>query len=364
MPEILLNSNQQGILIEKLVTSLLSVDKLKDWLQRNLPAGLAQLTGGSLEQELSNLMTWAASEDGLRSLLQKLADRPPNNDPEVGPIVFALTLGKIKQQRKTISDLPSVLPHESWFAADRPFVNRRGLREHLRDLDDSVPGPRCILVVDGEDRRGKTFGVSLAMGCQPPEDVLPTIDFDQYALAAVKVDARELATLIVGDDVNCPPYDPTKESASLPGLMFWLKRRLKTKHLWIIMDHCKRKVATDGAKSLIRDLAVAIQAGELPRVRLILVDFDRNDLPQEFRDNVRYDRADLPDLQRVKEWCEQLAAAAKRKHDPADPLRWATEVFSFSQVKDFELENGTWQMELERKLRRAVETIMACEAKP
>ena len=363
MPEYVLNQDQQKVLIDKITEAFLSIEILKTWLKENFIGALAQLTaGGNLKQEIANLMIWANSEDGMRTLLQKLVDRPPNSNVELPPIIFGLTSGKIKAQAMIQDDLPVVPPHMRWLAAGRPFVNRNNLRDHLAVFDNSQPGAECILIIDGEDRAGKSFGVSLAIGCQATENVSPTIDLDEYAQVGATVDARLLACSILGDDNGCPSYDPTKENEAVPRLLIWLTKRLKPQHLWIIIDHCNRKAVTEGARSLLKQLAERIRRGELPNIRLILVDFDRNELPREWRNDVRHDRAILPDKDRVKEWCTQLATAAKRRHTKEDVEQWVNEVFT--PLKNLSLDDGSWHGELKERLRLAIERIKACEVEP
>ncbi len=356
MPEELLTDEQQGMLIEELVNAFLSINRLKNWLQLNLSRGLAILTDGNLKQELGNLFIWAKSEDGMHLLLQTLANQPPSEDEGITAIIYGITLGKIKKQRKNLYGVPSVPPQQNWFAADRPFVNRNPLRDHLAQLRDSPPGAKCIFVIDGDDRTGKSFSVSLATACSPPDSILPTIDIDNFARYSAMLDARELACLIAGNEEGCPSYDPTKESEAVPRLMYWLNKILKPKNLWIIIDHCNRKALTDGARSLLKELSERIRNGELPHIRLILVDFDRNELPQEWRDDVRYDRAILPDRDHVKEWCLRLATVTKRDHTDKELDKWASEVFD--KLDEYDPEDGTWHKELERRLRHTFNQII------
>lgn len=244
MAEELLSNEQRSLLLDKLVQAFMSIDGLKAWLQGNFSIALAQLTGVNLGQELANLISWANSEDGMRNFLQTLANHPPHGNKQLPNIIFALTVGKIKAQATINYGLPDVPPHQQWLAADRPFVNRNILREHLAQLNNSPPGAKCILVIDGEDRSGKSFAVSLVIGCQAPDKILPTIDIDKYARYAATLDARGLASLIVGDEEGSPYYDPTKESEAIPRLMHWMKIRLKSIGLWIVIDHCNRKALT------------------------------------------------------------------------------------------------------------------------
>jgi len=84
--------------------------------------------------------------------------------------------------------------------------------------------------------------------------------------------------------------------------------------------------------------------------------------PHQKRDEVRYDHAVLPNESTVREWCLQLATAARRKHSDLLADKWAGDVFS--RLDDLSPNDGTWHKELERRLRQAIDRIMACEALP
>jgi hypothetical protein len=144
--------------------------------------------------------------------------------------------------------------------------------------------------------------------------------------------------------------------------MYWLTGKLKGKSLWIIIDHCNRRVLTQGARSILTGLAARLHQGALPDVRLIMVDFDRNELPKEWRDLVRHDRAVLPDEKCVEEWCQKLATAARRQYLPGAPSKWAREVFSHLTARN--RTDGTWHAELNLQLRDVVNQIMACQVEP
>ena len=337
----LLNTDQRRLLFEELEKSYGTVDQLQSWLEMELQSGLPILEQGNLKEELANLISWANAEDGMREFLQTLADHPPRGDKDLPKTIYAMTLREIEARAQTANGLPQVAPHLSWFAADRPFVNRKELRDHLADLDASPPGARCILVIDGDERSGKSFAVSLAIGCQVPERRLPTINIDDYAKVGAILDVRKLACHIAGDDQGCPAYDETKEDEAVPSMLFWVSNRLKAKQLWIILDHLNRKSLTSAAVSLLTLLTERIRIGELPSVRLILVDFDRNQLPPEWRDAVRHDRAVLPDRDRVEEWCKQIATAARRKHSPEEVKQWVSDVSRGSMVAVFKMALGT-----------------------
>jgi len=357
-----LTTDQQRALCQKLIESFLTIGALQEWLRAHYAAALPQLAMGNLPTELMNLMAWASSVDGMRTLLQKLVDDPPSL--EIAPIIYGLTSGEICPRRPINPyGLPPVPAHQSWFAADRPFVDRKQLRDHLMDLDQSQ-GARQILIIDGERRTGKSFAICLAQRFDGARNApRPPLNLDNFARVGARLSARELAIEIAGgDDQGCPSYDDTKEDEAVPHLVQWLTGKLKGATRWVIIDHCNRLVLTQAARSVLASLAEELWNGYLPNLRLILVDFDRNALPAGWRDQVRYDHAELPDEQRVAEWCEQLATAAKRQIPSGAPAQWAHEVFC--GLGGLDQTDGSWHAGLERQLRQAVKHVMACEELP
>jgi hypothetical protein len=352
----LLNTDQRALLVDELVKAFVTEQPLRAWLQQRLPTALPHLAAGSLVEQLGGLFKWASAEDGLRTLLQKLADHPPA--PDLPAIVTALSVGEIRA-RAPAAGGAAPLPHQSLLVADRPFVNRVTLRQHLQAMAKAAPGARRILVIEGGERSGKSFAVSLAFGCQGQPDAPMPIDINDFAASAASVDARKLAELIVGDANGAPPYDPTKEDEAVPHLVAWLGNRLRAQERWVLIDHCNRPVLTRGARSLLVTLAAKVQSGYLPTVRLVLVDFDRNDLPAPWRLNVLHDRAALPEESHVAEWCRQFAAAQRRKHGETQPAQWARSVFTAAGT--CKQEDGSWHIAFEHELRQVADTILACE---
>jgi hypothetical protein len=356
----LLKSEDRTLLIDELKKAILTVEALQSWLRAHYTVALAELGAGNLRNELTNLTVWAEGEDGMRALLQKLADHPPS--AAIPYMIYAYTHGQIKPQEKTNSGLPPVSPDKSWFAANRPFVNRDPLRDHLRELENSA-GAESVLVIDGDPRTGKSFAVSLALGFDIARKSQIPLDIDDFARVGQQMDARDLAVLIAGgDEVGCPLFDETKEDEAVPRLLYWLTSKLKGKSQWIIIDHCNRRVLTRGARTLLGDLIARLRSGALPDVRLILVDFDLKALPDEWRESVRHDCARLPDQHCVAEWCAQLASAAQRQCPADAPEQWARNVFS--GLDTHSRSDGSWHRELERQLRQVVKEIMACEHQP
>lgn len=352
----LLNTDQRALLADHLTQVFGTAPALQAWLDKRLPAALHRLAPGSLVDQLGGLFKWASAEDGFRKLLQALADHPPETAPDLPAIVYAFSVGEI---RPRVAPGSPQLPHQSLLVFDRPFVNRLSLRQHLQAMAQAAAGARRILVIEGDERSGKSFAMALARSCQDQPGAPMPVDINDFAARAASVDARSLAELIVGDAEGAPPYDPTKEDEAVPRLLVWMGNRLRKQDRWVFIDHCNRAVLTRGARSLLVDLAAKVQSGFLHTVRLVLVDFDRNELPAQWRLNVLHDRAALPEESHVAEWCRQFAAVQRRKHAEAEPTQWAHSVFA--AAGNCKREDGSWHIAFEHRLRQVADTILACE---
>jgi hypothetical protein len=356
----IMSTEQQKYLLQQLIQAFVFIDNLRTWLQANLTSALPYLASGNLSIELVNLMQQSMAEDGMQRLLQQLCDDPP--DPGIPPLIEGMTLGAVTAGQGGNGGQQNA-PDERWYVAGRPFVNRITLRAHLRELANSA-GPASILVIEGSRRTGKTFAISMARGFRAKGRIHRSIDIDYYARHSVDVDARELAVQVAGTDKECPPFDITKEDQAVPGLLLWLKERLGEdgRSIWLIVDHCNRRILTRGARNLLKLLIESIYGGELQDVRVILADFDRNELPPQLQESIRHDQAELPDRKHVEEWCRQMAILGNKLFADTDPAEWADEVFL--DLDQYKKSDGTWQMAFEQNLRHAADQVRACKERP
>lgn len=347
-----MTTDQERLLWEKLKVAFLAMETLRAWLVLHLPSALPYLGSGMLETELTNLMVASKAVDDMQALLQAVSDYPP--DPALPPMIFAFTLGEIKPRSVQQGQVPT---YQRSFVAGRPFVNRIKLRKELDDLATSMGGQR-ILVIDGEDRCGKSFAMSMAIEINVPGRIQWPVDIDDYARFSISLNARDFAVAIVGHETGCPAFDITKENEAVPRLMTWLTTELQNKQVWIIIDHCNRKAMTHAASRLLRNLAERLYQGGLSGVRLILADFNRAELPLPMQSTIRHDRAELPTPVHVEEWCRQVATLENRAIGSAEPGIWADFVFEDLHTS-YSRSDGSWHLEFEKRLRAVAADIRA-----
>jgi hypothetical protein len=350
-----MNPEQQRMLSSRLELAFGSSTGLKAWLDAYLPEARAYLNDGSLREQLLDLMWAANAQDGMRTLLQALASDPPQQD--IPGMVYAFTQGEVMPRPAWHGGWPDVPPHERWFVNNRPFVNRRNLRSHLQQLPHAQ-GAATVLVIEGDRHSGKSLAMALAMGAPETPASRFAFNIDDYARFSLPLNARELAEAIVRTSEGCPAFDITKEKASIPQLMRWIVGQLTGRREWIIIDHCNRSVLTEGARTILHMLVEKLRDGHLPGIRLVLADFNRDEMPQAWRDSVRYDRATLPDRQHVEDWLRQMATASRRRCEDADLARWAADVYD--GLDAYDRSDIGWYVEFERRLMAAADYVKAC----
>lgn len=289
-----------------IVEEFQTIAAVDDWVALHV-AGLIDdiLIGKTLSERVTSLLQWMEAQSQTTKVLQALADNPPNESRRLPALINRLTNGDVKPTASIASGIPPVDPHRDWFVTGRPFVNRETLRTALETFDNAAAGANSVLVIEGDERTGKTHGIRLATWCAPQTRFSPV---DMKAIwGTADIGVAELAQAISPSAAEFPHVDPTKEDAAVPPLLIWLRNKLKGTRQWIIVDHCNRLNLSSAAETLLFKLAGLIEQGSLPGVRLILADVQRSRLPDSLKTNCRYDRAELPDRTAVKKWCQTLA---------------------------------------------------------
>jgi hypothetical protein len=304
------------------------------WVQGNIPGHNAHnvVHGDKFIAQATNLLVWANADGIGMGLLQLLADNPPNASAKLQSILNFLTRGQI---RPSLSELPPVLPHERLMVTSRPFANRFPLRDKLQRLAAAGPGADSVLIIEGKQRSGKSYGVRLALQCGPPTS--REVDFGTWGSDQVFVwDLAQAIYPQASHELNARKFDPTKEDAEVPWLFNWLSGKLHPgPPTWILLDHCNRATISRASGALLFKLAQAVERGALPEVRLVLADIAPTSLPAELHKNKnRWDTAGLPDRAAVLDWCKKVAAglqALGRLAKPCTPEQidsWVESVFA------------------------------------
>jgi hypothetical protein len=223
----------------------------------------------------------------------------------------------------------------------------------LEELDGSQ-GANRVLVIEGDHLSGKSYSVRLATQCQPRDRSI-VINIADYE--STTCDILELAQRFTEyREEKLPSYDSTKENEAVGRVLGWLVEKLKTRQLWLIVDHCNRPVVTEAARDLLIKLAQKIEEGLLPNVRLILVDLDWSKLPLRLKDNARRDTAEPPSKEQVSEWFKSLAEAAEKNYQPSRLSQLADGVYM--NLDQSSVDANERYLEIEKRLCNAAQEIL------
>jgi hypothetical protein len=274
-----------------------------------------------------DFIQWFIAQGRETEVLQMLADDPPNGSRELPNLIFMATHGDVQAAGNTRTGIKPIDPHDDWFVTQRPFANRRKLRDDLRAFDQAAPGADSVLVIEGDRFTGKSYSIRFAVQCAPQSRFV-VVDIGEWG--ETPMTAKDLAHAIDGykDRQDFPSFDITKEDEAVPRLLTWLTGKLKGTKSWVIIDHCNRPALTRAAATLLVKLASNIESGFLPGVKLILADIERAKLPGALPHRSRHDRAVLPDETAVRQWCETFATHLNKTVTAQQITDFVSEVFA------------------------------------
>lgn len=299
-------TNQQlQAFVKGIQDAFLSPDAVRDWITLRVPLSnpYNMLVGATFEAKVVALVSWAETHGRDMELFQLLADHPPPAGAMIPGLLYFITDGAVKPNGGIGGP-----GYDDWFVTERPFANRANLRTALAGLSGAKAGPKCILVIEGPTQSGKSHGLSLAIRYAGTAGIIPV---DVVEWGTNQMYAWDLAGAIHPEgaaELEAKKYDPTKESATVPALLTWLKAKLlSAPSRWIVLDHCNRPNLTESAVDLLSKFVGLIAGGWLGNVRLLIADPDPAKLPK-LKGLSAWDTAALPDRPAVKDWCTTLAA--------------------------------------------------------
>jgi|EndMetStandDraft_5_1072996.scaffolds.fasta_scaffold02137_5 hypothetical protein len=295
-------------LVATIVKEFQTIQAFEAWISQHiLNENVANIVGqnGLFNDRAFDLLSWAISKGRDTEVLQMLADDPPNGSPELPNLIYFVTNAEVEPAANKRTGIKPIDPHDDFFVTQRPFANRRNLRDVLKMFDQAQPGADSVLVIDGDRYTGKSYSIRFAAQCAP-KDRAVVVDIGRWKSRPLNV--KELATWILDyKHQDAPSFDETKEDSAVGPMLTWLTAKLKGTKAWVIIDHCNRSVLTRPAADLIVELAGSIENGLLPGVKLILADIERANLPGVLPYRSHHDRAVLPNEEAVQQWVEALA---------------------------------------------------------
>jgi hypothetical protein len=328
-----LDPNYRLPLRDALVREFQTIAAFETWIALHiLDENVANIVrqNGKFDERAFDFIQWFTAKGRETEVLQKLADDPPNGSRVLPNLIYMATLGDVQAAVNTRTGIKPIDPHDDWFVTQRPFANRKKLRDVLKVFDQAVPGADSVLVIEGDRFTGKSYSIRFAVQCAP-QDRFVVVDIGRWGSKSMTV--LNLVQAIDGyKHTDLPAFDLTKEDSAVGPLLMWLSAKLKGTKTWVIIDHCNRPVLTRAAADLLVALAGDIESGFLPGVKLILADIDRAKLPGALPYKSRHDRAVLPDEVAVGQWCESLATHLNKTVTQQQVSNFVSEVFEGIKV--------------------------------
>jgi hypothetical protein len=321
-------------LADTLVSEFQTIQAFDLWIKQHiLDENIANIVrqNGLFDERAYDFIQWFTKTSREAEVLQKLADDPPNGSSVLPNFIFAVTFGDVQADVNVRTGIKPIDPQDDWFVTQRPFANRKKLRDVLKVFDKAQPGAESVLVIEGDRFTGKSFSIRFAVKCAP-QDRFVIVDVGDWG--DTPMNAKDLARAIGGakgrarPSEDFPSFDLTKEDEAVPRLLMWVTETLMGTKTWVIIDHCNRPVLTRAAKTLLDKFAGKIESGFLPGVKLIVADIDRTKLPGALPHSSRHDRAVLPDEIAVRQWVESFATHLNKAVTEQQVAKFVSDVFA------------------------------------
>ena len=198
-------------LVDTIVSEFQTIAAFETWMSLHLTENIATIVrpNGRFDERVFDVLVWLKARNRDTEILQALADDPPNGSIVLPNVIYAVTLGEVEADVNKRTGIKPIDPHDDFFVTQRPFANRRKLRDVLKVLDQAQPGADSVLVIDGERFTGKSYSIRFAVQCAP-KDRFVAVDIGKWGTKPLNV--KDLVQLIDGfKHQDLPGFDETKE---------------------------------------------------------------------------------------------------------------------------------------------------------
>ena len=93
---------------------------------------------GLFNQRAFDLLSWSIAQGRDTEVLQMLADDPPNGSPELPNLIYFVTDAEMEPSANKRTGIKPIDPHDDFFVTQRPFANRKKLRDMLKAFDQGA----------------------------------------------------------------------------------------------------------------------------------------------------------------------------------------------------------------------------------
>lgn len=276
--------------------------------------------GATYAVAVYQVIAWSESEGRADELIEKACARKPNN--RLLKVVGKYLLAELEKRSALEVRFPKD-PFETYLLkAGQPFVNRRTLRNYLREL--SLDDGSRILAVSGPTGAGKSYSVNFIAHLAQR--------IKRFKLLLIDVEEKTRATFnpdqLVRDLMNqmgrrssitmIPKRGDTQDARWLIELRDWVVGEINQTRdtWWIVCDGvCHPDVPSD-TRELLTHL-IKITHLNVPQLRVIVLACSPAVLPTDILPFIRQENTELIGQPEVKEYFEQLVKTKIIKADSA-----------------------------------------------
>lgn len=257
---------------------------MRNMLRTKLGKDLAVEAGGNgLEEVFGSLIRKAEERDWVFDLVRAASDFNPTAALQklADDLVPQIRLGSIDHF------------NVCFVGSERIMINRRGLRQSLKTLSESIPKGKRILVVNGPPVSGKTYSFELITYLREALKSFKLVQVELTNTGGQEVKPEDIAWPIVEqmnlDDATVPSGDKEQDSRWVRRFCDRLTGRLNDSATpwWLVIDGFNYVTLSQPVKDLVGELATRISK-TLPGLRMVLLGYEDN-LPLDAQPAAIYD---------------------------------------------------------------------------
>ncbi len=305
----MLTPQQRKDLRDQILNAFVDAKALEMFLDEHMNLKLDRYVASknNFETQCFDLINRAQSDGKITDLLQSLA----NHHSNAGFSAFAAGL------LATQTPLPVAAPPRTlarpYIVKRRPILNRRKFWDHLASFA-TESGNRVLVVKGGV---GKSYSLWLASHhCASGKQCASIVQVSVNAGKVLDVDGTRIVSLIAdrlwGHAVATDEFaTPVRGSRDFGALLVQRLSQIQER-TWIFLDEFNLVNIDDSALELLRKLCTAIDAGECPKVWLLLVGLDPAKLDARVGAYLPTDDVERPTQEDIKDYLVWFAQTLGR----------------------------------------------------
>jgi hypothetical protein len=296
-------------------------------------AGLTLFASDHWRIPLGNLAPGASLKIQARELITRLNSRFPPADHDL--LLRLRALSGVPRIPGIAGELltpmyvsPTHDPHDAILLGEEAFVDRAGLRAHLRDFTNPSPNTTRVLIIRGKEPCGKSYSygflrhlAQISVGAHAPLVPLEDADFTpkrlmQYIFALLDFDGTKLPAM--ADEPQLARTSPLIST-------FLGQARSLQSPFWLVFDDINHPSVTREIRDTVYAIARGVEAERPPRLWVVLIGYNDPVTDPQLR-RIKQDDARFPDASLLAQHFQWLATAGQRAITPEQAREYADDI--------------------------------------